>query len=48
MDKTVRLWHISRKECLCVFQVPLILLLFLLFILVLLLLTLPPPSTLTV
>jgi len=20
MDKTVRLWHISRKECLCVFQ----------------------------
>lgn len=22
MDKTVRLWHISRKECLCVFQHP--------------------------
>ena len=21
MDKTVRLWHISRRECLCVFQV---------------------------
>ena len=20
MDKTVRLWHISRKECLCCFQ----------------------------
>ena len=20
MDKTVRLWHISRKDCLCVFQ----------------------------
>ena len=20
MDKTVRLWHISRKECLCIFQ----------------------------
>ena len=20
MDKTVRLWHISRRECLCTFQ----------------------------
>jgi WD repeat-containing protein 44 len=20
MDKTVRLWHISRRECLCCFQ----------------------------
>jgi len=20
MDKTVRLWHVSRKECLCTFQ----------------------------
>ena len=20
MDKTVRLWHISRRECLCAFQ----------------------------
>lgn len=21
MDKTVRLWHVSRSECLCAFQV---------------------------
>lgn len=21
MDKTVRLWHVSRDECLCAFQV---------------------------